>query len=348
MRKRCFGTLPDGRGVEALSLRRGDLDCEILTWGAALRTLRWKGLDVALGYDSLEDYLRQDKCMGATVGRFANRIGGAEFELNGKRYPLYANNGRNHLHGGREGFDRKLWTLEAAGEDFVSLGYRSPDGEEGYPGTLNVRVTYRLTEAGLRIEYAARSDADTLCNLTNHTYFNLSGQSSGPVTAQTIRLCCSRYTPTDAESIPTGEIAPVEGTPMDLRRRTPIGAHIDDDFPQLRLAGGYDHNYLVDGWDGTLRLAAEAERPETGARLEVWTDQPALQFYTGNYLDGSPPGKDGAPYANRWGFCLETQCCPDAPHHPRFPGALLRAGETYRRMTEYRLSGNKSKSTNNL
>ena len=342
--KCSFGVTRGGVPVEQYTLRAGDLSCGILTYGGALRSLRVpdrarNSVDVLLGFDSIEDYQTQDKFMGALVGRFANRIGGASFVLNGKTYPLAANNNVvNHLHGGIAGFDKQVWTAEAAGPDSLTLSLVSPDGQEGYPGTLEVRVTYTLTAEGLTIDYRARSDRDTLCNLTNHAYFNLAGQDSGPVGDQQVRLFASHYTPTDARSIPTGEIAPVEGTPMDLRALTPIGAHIDEDFPQLAMAGGYDHNWALDGQAGTLRPGAEAFCPATGIRLEMLTTQPGVQFYTGNHLEGCIPGKGGAPYGPRWGFCLETQRFPDGPHHENFPSCVLRAGEEYHETTVFRFS----------
>jgi len=341
--RQLFDVMPDGTEVERLTLRREKLSCEIITYGGAVRALtvpdRDGGpVDVVLGFDTLEDYQAQDKYLGALVGRYANRIGGAAFVLNGAEYPLAANSGPNHLHGGRAGFSMRVWTVESLTENSASLSLLSPDGEEGYPGDLFVRVTYTLDGDGLSIEYEAESSADTLCNLTNHTYFNLSGHASGPVLDQEIQLFASAYTPTGAGSIPTGEIARVEGTPMDLREARPIGAGIGADFEQLRLAGGYDHNWVIDGAPGALNLAARAFSPETGIALEVATTQPGVQFYTGNFLSGCPLGKGGAPYANRWGFCLETQNFPDAPHHENFPSAVLRKGERYHHETIFRFS----------
>ena len=343
MNRTVFGNLTDGTPVEELTLREGALSCSIITYGGALRALTVPGragqpVDVALGLDTLEDYLKQNKCLGALVGRYANRIGGASFDLNGVRYTLAANNGVNHLHGGKVGFNKRLWTVEALSENSVTLSLRSPDGEEGYPGDLRVEATYTLRRGALEIAYFARTDRDTLCNLTNHTYFNLSGHASGPVTGQYIRLMAERYTPTAAGSIPTGELAPVAGTPMDFRTARPIGERIDEPFEQLTMAGGYDHNWVIDGWDGTLRPAAMAWSPDTGVVMEVETTLPGVQFYTGNALDGCPAGKGGAPYAGRWGFCLETQVFPDAPHHPNFPSAVLAAGDEYRSKTVYRFS----------
>ena len=330
-----FGVMPDGTPVEEYTLRRGALSCGVITFGGSLRALRvpdrdGNPVDVLLGLDSLEDYRTHGKSMGALVGRFANRIGGAKFTLNSVSYSLAANNnGVNHLHGGLVGFSQRVWKAEDAGEDHLTLSLFSPDGEEGYPGNLTVRVTYTLTETELRIAYWARSDRDTVCNLTNHAYFNLSGHGSGPVLDQTIQLLADRYTPADPLSIPTGEIAPVEGTPMDLRQPVPMGKRIEEDFPQLRQAGGYDHNWIPNGEPGTLRPIARAASQATGITMEVLSTLPGVQFYTGNYLAGCPAGKDGAPYGSRWGFCLETQFFPDSPNHPNFPSCVLRAGEVF-------------------
>lgn len=338
-----FGTMPDGTEVELISLEKGGCSCRILTYGGAIQSLivpdrEGRAVDVALGFDSLEDYRRQDKYIGALIGRYGNRIGGASFPLNGKVYQVAANDGVNHLHGGMVGFDKQVWTVEAVTADSLTLSLESPDGQEGYPGNLRVQVTYTLTGEGLAIDYWAKCDQDTLCNLTNHAYFNLSGHQSGPVTGQFVQLFSSSYTPTVPGSIPTGELAGVEGTPMDLREGLPIGQRVDEDFPQLAMAGGYDHNWLVDGADGSLRLAARAWSPENGIAMETWTTQPGVQFYSGNYLDGCPAGKGGAPYAKRWGFCLETQHYPDSPHHDNFPSTVLPAGAEYRQRTEYRFT----------
>ena len=336
-----FGSMPDGRSVEIITLRKGAFSCRVLTYGGAVQALTvpdraGEPVDVALGFDTLEDYRKQDKFLGALIGRYGNRIGGASFSLGGVAYPLTANDGKNHLHGGPKGFDRQLWTVETLTPDALTLSLVSPDGQEGYPGTLSVRVSYTLTERGLSIDYWARCDRDTVCNLTNHTYFNLSGHQSGPVNGQYIQIFASRYTPTVPGSIPTGELAPVDGTPMDLREGLPIGRRVDEDFAQLTMAGGYDHNWCIDASDGSLRLAAKAWSEETGITLEAWTTQPGVQFYSGNSLDGCPAGKGGVPYAKRWGFCLETQHFPDSPHHPNFPSTVLPAGAEYRQKTEYR------------
>ena len=339
--RRPFGAMPGGTPVEEITLASGPVTCQIITYGGAIRTLTvpdraGRPVDVVLGFDSLEDYRAQDKFIGALIGRYANRIGGSRFSLGGREYPLCANDGPNHLHGGPLGFDKQAWRVEAVSEDSLTLSLFSPDGQEGYPGDLTVRVTYHLTEGALTLDYRATTGSETVCNLTNHTYFNLSGHASGGVEDHRVRLFAHRYTPTDSGSIPTGEVAPVEGTPMDLRSPTRVGDHVDDPFPQLAQAGGYDHNWVVDGEMGTLRPAGEVYAPDTGIGLEVSTTLPGVQFYSGNYLDGCPAGKGGAPYGKRSGLCLETQFFPDSPNRPGFPSALLRPGEEYAHQTEYR------------
>ncbi len=336
-----FGKMPQGALVEEVKLRAGKISCSVLTYGGTLRTLTvpdrdGNPVDVLLGFDTLEDYRAQDKYLGALVGRYANRIGDSRFTLNGVDYQLAANNGKNHLHGGLVGFDKQIWTIESCSQDTLILTLLSPDGQEGYPGDLKVQVTYTLTEDALSLDYQAGSNKDTPCNLTNHAYFNLSGHRSGPVMGQHIQIFADAYTPADAGSIPTGEIAPVAGTPMDLRREQRIGEHIDDAFDQLVMAGGYDHNWVLAPAPRELTLAARARSEETGIELEALTTMPGVQFYAGNYLDGCPRGKEGAPYDKRWGFCLETQFFPDSPNKPEFPSALLKAGESYHQQTVYR------------
>lgn len=335
----AFGRMPDGTQVEQITLQDGAMVCRILTCGGAVRSLivpdrDGNPVDVALGFDTLEDYMAQDKYMGALVGRYANRIGGAKFTLNGVEYPLYANDGPNSLHGGQVGFDKKVWTVEALTDSSVTLSLVSPHGEEGYPGTLKVWVTYTLQNGSLWIDYRAESDRDTVFNPTNHTYFNLSGHNSGSVEGQYIRLNASHYTPAAPGSIPTGEIAPVDGTPMDLRIAQPIGAHIGDPFEQLALAGGYDHNWVLAGNRSTKKFA-RAWSPDTGIAMNVITDLPGVQFYTGNFIQGCPAGKGGAAYGDRHGFCLETQFFPDTPNKPAFPSCVLRAGEQFSSKTSY-------------
>ena len=264
--------------AECVRLENGGLSCEILTYGGALRCLNvpdrnGRSVDVVLGFDSLEDYMEQTGFLGALIGRFGNRIGNAEFKLDGKRYELFKNDGANHLHGGRRGFDKRIWKIEARDDTKLALSLVSEDGEEGYPGRLEVYVLYELKEDALEISYRAFSDADTLCNLTNHAYFNLSGHESGTVEKQLIKINASHYTPTDAGLIPTGEIADVTGTPMDLREPVVIGERADLDFEALRFGGGFDHNYAIDGADGTLRLAAVADGiRRLGGRVEEGPD----------------------------------------------------------------------------
>lgn len=338
---RKFGVTPAGEEVQAVTLHSEFLSCEVLTYGAVLRSLvvpdrMGHPVDVVLGYDTLEEYENSNGFLGAVPGRCANRIGGARFTLDGVEYPLFANNGPNHLHGGKVSFGQRVWTLEEAGEDYATMTLLSPDGQEGYPGTLRAWVTYRLEDAALVIHYRAETDKATLCNLTNHAYFNLAGHGAGSVLDQQLQLFASRYTPTDAGSIPTGEIAPVEGTPMDFTRATPIGERIDQPFVQLQQAGGYDHNYVLDGQEG-FRPVARAVCARTGIVLSCETTLPGVQLYSANHLSGRR-GKDGARYAPRSGFCLETQFYPDAIHHPEFPSPVLRPGETWDHTTRFHFS----------
>lgn len=338
-----FGVTKKGEEVWELTLDNGTVSCKIITFGAAVRTLTVPGrggaVDVVLGYDTLAEYEENGGFFGAVVGRYANRIAGGRFALNGREYTLARNDGPNHLHGGEVGYSHRVWTVEEAGADRAVLTLDSPDGEEGYPGTLRAEATYTLRDGELLLWYQASCDKDTPCSLTNHTYFNLSGHDSGSVEGQYIKLYASRYTPTAPGSIPTGEIAPVEGTPMDLRTAQPIGAHIGDPFDQLVMARGYDHNWVIDGFDDMAAVpAARAWSPETGICLEAATTQPGVQFYTGNYVGGCPAGKGGAAYGDRHGFCLETQCFPDSPNQPNFSPWVLWAGSEYRSGTVYRFS----------
>lgn len=327
----AFGLMPDGAPVEEIALADGSISCKIITYGGALRTLSvpdrtGRPTDVLLGFDTLEDYLAQDKYLGALVGRCANRIGGSRFTLEGREYPLRANDGPNHLHGGLAGFDKKIWQVRAQSANSLTLSLFSPDGEEGYPGDLEAAVTYTLQRGALEIAYRAESSKTTLCNLTNHAYFNLSGHGSGSIDGQYIRLAAGRHTPVGEELIPTGAIDPVDGTPMDLRRLQPIGERT------------YDNNWAIDNWDGTLRPAARAWSPDTGIVMDTLTTLPGIQFYTGSFLDGCPLGKGGARYAKHCAFCLETQYFPDSPNHPNFPSAVLEAGAAYESKTVYRFT----------
>ena len=330
-KNRIFGHMPDGTAVEEVALSGGGLSCGVITYGGALRTLtvpdRAGGPgDVVLGLDTLEDYRAQDKFLGALVGRYANRIGGSRFALEGRTYPLPANDGANHLHGGPEGFDKRVWTIRGQTDSSVTLSLLSPDGEAGYPGELAVTAVYALRDGALEISYRAEATETTLCNLTNHAYFNLSGHDSGPVDGHSVQVLADRYTPVGAGLIPTGAVETVEGTPMDLRTLQPLGER------------EFDHNWAVSGWDGALRPAARAWSPDTGIAMETLTTLPGIQFYTGNFLDGCPAGKGGASYVKHGAFCLETQFFPDSPNQPSFPSAVLAKGQTYMSKTVYRFS----------
>ncbi len=298
--------------------------------------------DVALGFDQPGSYLEPGPYFGAVVGRYANRIAKGRFALDGKPHALAVNNGPNSLHGGLRGFDKRVWTarpmISSGGASSVELRYVSKDGEEGYPGTLAVQVTYAVTEDNeLRIDYLLTAEQDTIANVTNHTYFNLAGHGRGDITKHEIQIRADRFTPVDETLIPTGELRPVAGTPLDLTRPTLIGAGIDADDEQMRFGGGYDHNFVVSGAPGVLRPAARVTESSTGRVLEVTTTEPGVQFYSGNFLDGVK-GKDGMVYPRRSGFCLETQHFPDSPNQPSFPSTVIKAGQPYRSTTVYRFS----------
>ena len=339
-----FGMLPDGEEVERFRLRNtAGAEASIITYGATLVSLATPdrdGLieDIVLGYDSLAGYLEANPYFGSIVGRYANRIAGGTFTLDGETYTLARNNGPNHLHGGVKGFDKANWEVEQIIEDAnqvgVSLNYVSADGEEGYPGTLEVRVTYLLTEDNrLIVDYEATTDKATPVNLTQHAYFNLAG--GGSIEGHHLTLAASHYTPVDSTLIPTGEILSVEGTAFDFRGGKRIGEQIDHDDQQLLYGGGYDHNFVLDRISGDLILAATVLEPESGRILEVHTTKPGMQFYTGNFLDGSIMGKNGVQYGRRSGFCLETQYYPDSPNQPNFPSSILRPGEVYQTQTVF-------------
>jgi aldose 1-epimerase len=299
--------------------------------------------DVALGYDALGGYLEHSPYFGAIVGRYGNRIARGRFTLDGKEYTLATNNGPNALHGGRKGFDKVVWKAapfdngEGVGLVFT---YSSPDGEEGYPGKLDVTVTYTLTHANaLRFDYRAVTDKPTPVNLTQHTYFNLAGNGSGDVLGHELMVQASRFTPVDATLIPSGELRSVAGTPFDFRTPHTIGARIGADDEQIRVGGGYDHNFALDREPGNgLTLAARVYEPTSGRVMEVSTTEPGMQFYSGNFLDGTIMGKGGHAYGRRAGFCLETQHYPDSPNKPEFPSTILRPGQEYRSTTVYAFS----------
>ena len=296
--------------------------------------------DVVLGYDNLEGYIKASPFFGAMVGRYGNRIAGAKFTLNGKEYKLAANNNGNALHGGLKGFDKVVWDAKTIGGPqgaSLELHYLSKDGEEGYPGNLDVTAVYTLTEDnGLRLDYTATTDKDTVVNLTQHSYFNLA--CKGDVLNHEVMIDADRFTPVDSGLIPTGELRPVQGTPFDLRKPTAIGARINEDDEQLKFGKGYDLNWVINRKGNELKVVARVHEPTTGRMLEVLSTQPGLQFYTGNHLDGSITGKGGWVYKARSGFCMEPQHFPDSPNHPEFPSVVLKPGQTYKETIEYRLT----------
>ncbi len=348
IQKEPWGRLSDGTPVDLYTMTTlSGLEARIITYGGIIVSLRMpdrNGIpgDIVLGFDSLAQYERDSPYFGCIVGRYANRIAGGIFTLNGTTYKLARNNGKNHLHGGLRGFDKVVWKAVADTPDndlTLTLTYTSRNMEEGYPGTLRATVVYTLTPANeLKISYTATSDAPTIVNLTQHSYFNLAGAGSGDILGHRLTIKADRFTPVDSGLIPTGVLEPVEKTPFDFRSSTPVGERISADDLQLKLAGGYDHNYVLNGQGGTLRLAARVEEPVTGRIMEVWTTEPGLQFYSGNFLDGHHIGKGGRPYNHRSGFCLETQHFPDSPNHPSFPSTVLLPGATYASETIYKFS----------
>lgn len=346
MKKESFGRLADGQEVDIYTLNTSaGIEARITNYGGIIVSLRTpdrdgKLGDITLGYDSLENYVAKNPFFGSLVGRYGNRIGGAKFTLNGSTYELVQNNGRNHLHGGKVGFDKKVWSAEGKitpEGPSLQLMTTSPDGEENYPGTLRVKVTYTLLESSaLRIDYLATTDRDTVVNLTNHSYFNLAG--AGTINDHEIMINADRITAVDSELIPTGELRSVVGTPFDFRTSRLIGDRIDASDEQLSHGKGYDHNFVLQKEGNALGLAARARDPKSGRILEVETTEPGVQFYTGNFLDGSITGKGGQTYLRRAGFCLETQHFPDSPNKPEFPSTVLRPGEEYRSTTVFRFS----------
>lgn len=339
--KQTFGTTKDGSQIDLYTLtNKNNMQVMISTFGGTILSIKvpdknGRFIDVVLGYDKLENYELQDKYIGALIGRHGNRIKKGHFSLNGKEYQLYCNDGNNHLHGGKIGFDKKVWSAKETDQG-LAFTYISANGEEGYPGTLTVEVLYSLTNDNtLSIDYKAICDEDTVCNLTNHTYFNLAGYDSGTILNQKIQIFANYYTDADKESLPTGKIISVEGTPLDLREPTIIGDHIDDSFEQLQFAGGYDHNWVINDYDGTLRKAAFAYDDNTGITLTASTTLPGLQFYSGNYLDGAPEGKNHSRIFKRCGFCLESQYFPNALEHPNFEQPIIKKGEHWHALTTY-------------
>ncbi len=349
IRKSPYGTLDDGTQVALYSLvNHQGMTVRITPYGGVVTALKvpdgeGRMGDVVLGFDRLRDYVERNPFFGCLVGRYANRIAQGRFALEGVEYQLARNDGPNALHGGLRGFDKQVWQAWAregpADEPMLELSLLSPDGEEGYPGTLSVRAAYTVTsDNGLRIDYQATTDKTTILNLTNHSYFNLSAGRQKTVLDHELMINADAFTPVDEILVPTGQIQPVAGTPLDFRQPTPIGARIDADDEQLQIAGGYDHNWVINGEAGRLRLAARVHEPESGRVMEVFTTEPGVQVYTGNMLPKELPGKGEHTYGLRGGFCLETQHFPDSPNQPAFPSTRLEPGQTFRSSTLYRFS----------
>lgn len=345
--KQPFGKMADGTPVEIYTLSNGLVEARITNFGGVVVSLKvpdksGKAGDVVLGFNNLEGYVdnfngRNNAFFGALIGRYGNRIAHGSFTLDGKTYQLPLNDGRNSLHGGPHGFNNVVWNAKPI-ENGVELSYLSKDGEAGYPGNLNVTVRYTLVKSDLRIEYSATTDKDTVLNLTNHAYFNLAGEGEGDILKHQLMLNAARFTPVDATLIPTGELKAVEGTPFDFRKPTAIGDRINNNDEQLQRGRGYDHNWVLDSGGGKLAQAAEVYEPTSGRVMRVLTDQPGVQFYSGNFLNGSAIGKGGKPYGRRSGLCLETQHFPDSPNQPSFPSTELKAGARYHSVTVYSFS----------
>ena len=343
-----FGKTPEGVPVSIYTLTNSHgMEARITNYGGIVVSLKAPDkngatADVVLGFDTLDGYVHNASYFGALIGRYGNRIGKARFNLDGHEYKLAANNGENSLHGGTRGFNRAVWTPRELSDGGLELVYVSKDGEEGYPGTLRARVTYHLTPANeLKIDYEASTDKNTVVNLTNHSYFNLKGAGNGDILDHKMMINADRYTPVDPGLIPTGELRSVNGTPFDFRKSTAIGARINDSDEQLKLGKGYDHNWVLNKSGNSLTLAARVEEPSTGRVLEVHTTEPGVQFYTGNFLDGTAKGKGGKAYGFRSGFCLETQHFPDSPNKPSFPSTVLRRGQQFHSTTIYKFSAKK-------
>lgn len=346
--KIVFGTTQEGEQVDLYELKNAQgVEMKVITYGGRITSLKVPDThgtieDVVLGFDHLADYERANPYFGALIGRYGNRIADATFDLEGVSYPLAANNGKNHLHGGVKGFDRVVWNAEAVQTQegpSVVLSYLSKDMEEGYPGNLKVKIAYVLTHQNeLIVSYTATTDKKTVLNLTQHSYFNLTGDFSTPILDHQVVLNADYYTPVDDTLIPTGEIAPVSGTPFDFTKSKAIGLEINNDNEQLLRGKGYDHNWVLNDQNSGVRWAAKVVEPNSGRVMEVFTDEPGVQFYTGNFLDGTLPSKQGGVYAHRTGFCLETQHYPNSPNQPNFPTTELLPGETYQTHTTFKFS----------
>ena len=345
--KDAFGTAPDGQAVDIYTLSNAKgAQARIMTYGGVVQSLsvpdkHGNFADVVLGYDNLDGYLdKKTPYFGALIGRYGNRIGGAKFTLEGQTYTLATNNGPNSLHGGLKGFDKVVWTAApslSVDGPVLTLTYLSKDGEEGFPGNLQVKAVYTLTEDNaLKLEFTATTDKATVVNLTHHSYFNLAGAGNGNILKHVVYIKGDSTTPVDAGLIPTGEIKPVDGTPFDFRTPTAIGARINDPDTVLQYGPGYDHNWIINKAPGEYGLMARVVEPTSGRTLEVWSDEPALQFYAGNFLDGTITGKGGKVYKHRSAFCMEPQHYPDSPNKPNFPNVVLKPGETYHNIIVYK------------
>jgi len=346
--KQPFGKMPDGSAVDVYTLSEGPVEAKIITFGGIVESLKvpdkaGKSDDVVLGFDSLDDYVKISNApegnpfFGAIIGRYANRIAKGKFTLDGKEYSVPINNPPNSLHGGPHGFNNVVWKGKEIPHG-VELTYLSKDGEAGYPGNLTATVRYTLEHSALRVDYSATTDKDTVVNLTNHSYFNLAGQGHGDILNNMLTLHASLFTPVDSTLIPTGELRSVVNTPFDFTKSTRVGDRIDADDEQIRFGKGYDHNWVLDSSSGKLIDAAEVYEPTTGRVLRVSTTQPGMQFYTGNFLDGTLKGKGGATYVRRGALCLETQHFPDSPNHPKFPSTELKPGQRYHTVTVFSFS----------
>ncbi|MCA0458753.1 MAG: galactose mutarotase [Chloroflexi bacterium] len=345
--KSIYGTTADGKPVEQYTLTNANgMEVKVITFGGIITSLSvpdrtGKMNNIVLGFDKLADYETRSPYFGALIGRYGNRIANAKFSLGGKDYQLAVNDGINALHGGKKGFDKQVWAAKAIKDGAtvgLELSYTSPDGEEGYPGNLATTVTYTLTSTNeLRIDYRATTDQLTVVNLTNHTYFNLAGNGAGSIANHIAQINADRYTPVDANLIPTGELAPVEGTPFDFRSPKLVNAGLRSSFPQIVSGRGYDHDFVINReTENDLEFAAQIYDPSSGRKVEVWTTEPSMQFYTGNFLDGTLVGSSGSLYRQGDGFCLETQHYPDSPNQSDFPTTELKPGDTYQTTTVYR------------
>lgn len=338
-----FGQAADGKAVEVFTLTNANgLELRAITYGGIITSLKVPDRngalgDIVLGFDSLDGYLKDHPFFGAIIGRYGNRIAKGRFLFDGQEYKLATNNGPNHLHGGPRGFDKQVWSAEILpSKNTIAFRRTSADGEEGYPGNLEAEVTYTLTDNNeLVVDYLATTDKATPVNLTQHSYFNLAGEGSGDILGHSLMLNADRYTPVDGTLIPTGELASVAGTPFDFRQPTRIGERIDQAHPQIKNGQGYDHNWVLNKKSNELSLAARVTEATSGRTLEVTTNEPGVQFYAGNFLDGKLTGKSGRPYPRRSGFCLETQHYPDSPNQPNFPSTILRPGAEYKTRTVF-------------